>query len=235
VYEVYLCGHDGGDRVLGLQESRIGLSSFFICDVHLSGHDGGDLGIKLQESRIGLCYLELHSFCVYEVYLYGHGGCDRGIRLQESRTGLCYLESHSCCVHDVNLCGHDGGRAGQSDWVGGLRKSGAGRIGMAMGRRREGGGEESSEGRLLEMCIRAACRDMKSVRAWRQKRRTLELLPSELAERLFHRLLQAHLLSPPLIELVPTTSIRLACILILLFPAKQEYIVYLRTLVPECN
>ena len=77
---------------------------------------------------------------------------------------------------------------------------------MAMGRRREGGGEESSEGRLLEMCIRAACRDMKSVRAWRQKRRTLEMLPSELAERLFHRLLQAHLLSPPLIELVLTTS-----------------------------
>ena len=77
---------------------------------------------------------------------------------------------------------------------------------MAMGRRREGGGEESSEGRLLEMCIRAACRDMKSVRAWRQKRRTLEMLPSELAERLFHRLLQAHLLSPPLIELVSTTS-----------------------------
>lgn len=75
-----------------------------------------------------------------------------------------------------------------------------GRIGRPMGRRREGGGEESSEWGLLEMCVRAACRDIKSVRAWRQKRRTLEMLPSELAERLFHRLLQAHLLSPPLIE-----------------------------------
>lgn len=55
-------------------------------------------------------------------------------------------------------------------------------------------------GRLLEMCIGAACRDKQSVGAWRRKRRTLANLPSDLAKRLFHRLLQLHLLSPPLIE-----------------------------------
>ena len=55
-------------------------------------------------------------------------------------------------------------------------------------------------GRLLEKCIGAACRDKQSVGAWRRKRRTLANLPSDLSKRLFHRLLQLHLLSPPLIE-----------------------------------
>jgi hypothetical protein len=52
------------------------------------------------------------------------------------------------------------------------------------------------------LCVKAACHDKSSVRAWRQKRRTLEMLPSELAYQLFHSLLQTHLLSATLVEYV---------------------------------
>jgi hypothetical protein len=55
---------------------------------------------------------------------------------------------------------------------------------------------------LLDLCVKAACHDKSSVRAWRQKRRTLEMLPSELAYQLFHSLLQTHLLSATLVEYV---------------------------------
>lgn len=54
---------------------------------------------------------------------------------------------------------------------------------------------------LVELSVRSACRDKASVRAWRNKRRTLEMLPSEIAHQLFHSLLRAHLLSAPLVEL----------------------------------
>lgn len=54
---------------------------------------------------------------------------------------------------------------------------------------------------LLELCIKAATRDKSCVKAWRQKRRTFEMLPSELAHELFNSLLQSHLLSATLIGL----------------------------------
>lgn len=54
---------------------------------------------------------------------------------------------------------------------------------------------------LLDLCVSSACRDKTSVKAWRQKRRTMEMLPSELAHQLFHALLRAHLLVAPLVEL----------------------------------
>lgn len=55
---------------------------------------------------------------------------------------------------------------------------------------------------LLELCIKAATRDKSCVKAWRQKRRTFEMLPSELAHELFNSLLQSHLLSATLIGYV---------------------------------
>lgn len=60
---------------------------------------------------------------------------------------------------------------------------------------------------LLGLCVMAACHDKSSVKAWRQKRRTLEMLPSELASQLFHSLLQAHLLSATLVEYVSNSSL----------------------------
>jgi len=59
---------------------------------------------------------------------------------------------------------------------------------------------------LLELCVSSACRDKSSVKTWRQKRRTLEMLPSELAQQLFHSLLRAHFLSAPLVEYVLHSS-----------------------------
>jgi hypothetical protein len=65
----------------------------------------------------------------------------------------------------------------------------------------EAGNSTSPAGRLVEFCLRSACRDKHSVAIWRRQRRTLARLPSQLAEPLFHRLLHSHLLTPPLLEL----------------------------------
>jgi hypothetical protein len=64
----------------------------------------------------------------------------------------------------------------------------------------EAGNSTSPAGRLVEFCLRSACRDKHSVAIWRRQRRTLARLPSQLAEPLFHRLLHSHLLTPPLLE-----------------------------------
>ena len=56
------------------------------------------------------------------------------------------------------------------------------------------------EGSLVQLCIEAASESTDSVEIWRRKRRTLERMPSELAEALFRRLLRRRLVSPSLLE-----------------------------------
>ena len=60
------------------------------------------------------------------------------------------------------------------------------------------GGELESP--LVRRCIEAATRSADAVEAWRRQRRTLERLPSQLAEALLHRLLSRRLLYPSLLE-----------------------------------
>ncbi|KAI3422973.1 uncharacterized protein J3R85_011490 [Psidium guajava] len=56
------------------------------------------------------------------------------------------------------------------------------------------------ESQLLRLCIESACRSAEAVERWRMQRRTLERLPSPLADALLRRLLQRRLLSPSLLE-----------------------------------
>ncbi|GAB4857551.1 hypothetical protein Ancab_015459 [Ancistrocladus abbreviatus] len=53
---------------------------------------------------------------------------------------------------------------------------------------------------LLRICIEVACQSRDSVERWRRQRRTLERLPTHLAEALLHRLLDRRLLFPSLLE-----------------------------------
>ncbi|KAK3429438.1 hypothetical protein EUGRSUZ_E00859 [Eucalyptus grandis] len=56
-----------------------------------------------------------------------------------------------------------------------------------------------TESRLLRLCIESACQSGDAVDRWRKQRRTLERLPSPLADALLRRLLQRRLLSPSLL------------------------------------
>ncbi|XP_031095224.1 uncharacterized protein LOC115999516 [Ipomoea triloba] len=56
------------------------------------------------------------------------------------------------------------------------------------------------DSRLVRMCIEAANESRDAIEAWRRQRRTLERLPSQLADVLFHRLLRRRLLFPSLLE-----------------------------------
>nr|GMC97996.1 MDIS1-interacting receptor like kinase 1 [Ipomoea batatas] len=58
------------------------------------------------------------------------------------------------------------------------------------------------DSRLVRMCIEAATESRDAIEAWRRQRRTLERLPSQLADVLFHRLLRRRLLFPSLLEYV---------------------------------
>ncbi|OIT00970.1 PREDICTED: uncharacterized protein LOC109229351 isoform X3 [Nicotiana attenuata] len=53
---------------------------------------------------------------------------------------------------------------------------------------------------LVEMCMESATQSRDAVEAWRRQRRTLESMPSHLAEALIHRLLRRRLLFPSLLE-----------------------------------
>ncbi|KAL8138947.1 hypothetical protein V2J09_004948 [Rumex salicifolius] len=54
---------------------------------------------------------------------------------------------------------------------------------------------------LVRLSIEAACASSESVERWRMQRRTLERLPSPIAEALFHRLLHQRLIYPSLLEI----------------------------------
>nr|GME06784.1 toll-like receptor 13 [Ipomoea batatas] len=56
------------------------------------------------------------------------------------------------------------------------------------------------DSQLVRMCIEAATESRDAIEAWRRQRRTLERLPSQLADVLFHRLLRRRLLFPSLLE-----------------------------------
>ncbi|GJV43932.1 Toll-like receptor 2 [Tanacetum coccineum] len=56
------------------------------------------------------------------------------------------------------------------------------------------------ESPLVRMCVEAATQSGEAVQTWRRQRRTLERLPSHLAEALLHRLLARRLLYPSLLE-----------------------------------
>jgi hypothetical protein len=58
------------------------------------------------------------------------------------------------------------------------------------------------ESDLVGLCIEAACRSEESVEKWRRQRRSLERLPSQLADALLRRLLARRLLFPSLLEYV---------------------------------
>lgn len=57
-----------------------------------------------------------------------------------------------------------------------------------------------SETGLVCLCIDAATESSAAVESWRRQRRSLERLPSQLAESLLHRLLHRRLLTPSLLE-----------------------------------
>ncbi|KAJ0786577.1 putative leucine-rich repeat domain superfamily [Helianthus annuus] len=59
---------------------------------------------------------------------------------------------------------------------------------------------EHLESPLVRLCIEAATQSAAAVESWRRQRRTLERLPSQLAEPLLHRLLHRRLLYPSLLE-----------------------------------
>ncbi|XP_042480346.1 internalin I isoform X2 [Macadamia integrifolia] len=56
------------------------------------------------------------------------------------------------------------------------------------------------ESGLVRLCIEAATESRTTVEKWRRQRRTLEKMPSQLAEALLHRLLHRRLLFPSLLE-----------------------------------
>ncbi|GAB2293139.1 hypothetical protein Dimus_027348 [Dionaea muscipula] len=61
--------------------------------------------------------------------------------------------------------------------------------------------ELEGEASLVRLCIEAACRSRDAVERWRRQYRTLERLPSPLAEALLHRLLRRRIIFPSLLEL----------------------------------
>ncbi|CAN4127212.1 unnamed protein product [Withania somnifera] len=56
------------------------------------------------------------------------------------------------------------------------------------------------ESSLVEMCLQSATESRDAVEAWRRQRRTLDMMPSHLAEALLHRLRRRRLLFPSLLE-----------------------------------
>ncbi|CAN4077561.1 unnamed protein product [Withania somnifera] len=56
------------------------------------------------------------------------------------------------------------------------------------------------ESSLVEMCLESAVQSRDAIEAWRRQRRTLDMMPSHLAEALLHRLLRRRLLFPSLLE-----------------------------------
>lgn len=54
--------------------------------------------------------------------------------------------------------------------------------------------------KLVSMCIEAATESAAAVETWRRQSRTLERMPSHLADALLHRLLRRRLLFPSLLE-----------------------------------
>ncbi|XP_050377535.1 receptor-like protein 53 [Argentina anserina] len=56
------------------------------------------------------------------------------------------------------------------------------------------------ETQLVELCLNAACESRDSVDKWRRQRRSLEHLPSQLADSLLRRLISRRLLFPSLLE-----------------------------------
>lgn len=60
--------------------------------------------------------------------------------------------------------------------------------------------EIETESRLVRLCIEAACESRESVEKWRKQRRTLNSMPSALADALLRRLLLRRLLFPSLLE-----------------------------------
>lgn len=65
------------------------------------------------------------------------------------------------------------------------------------GRQSSGDGDY---GRLVQMCIDAACKSKETVEVWRRQKRTLERMPSHLGDLIFNCLLKRRLLAPPLLE-----------------------------------
>ncbi|XP_057752786.1 uncharacterized protein LOC130970653 isoform X1 [Arachis stenosperma] len=57
-----------------------------------------------------------------------------------------------------------------------------------------------SESELVRLCIEAACESRESIQKWRMQRRTLDHLPSHLADGLIRRLVSRRLLYPSLLE-----------------------------------
>ncbi|XP_059640872.1 uncharacterized protein LOC132283021 [Cornus florida] len=60
--------------------------------------------------------------------------------------------------------------------------------------------EDTMENCLVLLCIEAASQSRDAVETWRRQRRTLERMPSQLADALLHRLLRRRLLHPSLLE-----------------------------------
>ncbi|XP_062027285.1 receptor-like protein 53 [Rosa rugosa] len=56
------------------------------------------------------------------------------------------------------------------------------------------------ETQLVELCLKAACESRDTVEKWRRQRRSLEHLPSQLADALLRRLISRRLLFPSLLE-----------------------------------
>eukprot|EP01018_Ginkgo_biloba_P000478 Gb_25137 [translate_table: standard] len=67
---------------------------------------------------------------------------------------------------------------------------------------------DGENGRLVQMCIDAACKSKKAVEVWRRQKRTLERMPNHLAGPLFHCLLKRGLLTPPFLECSFQANIR---------------------------
>lgn len=63
-----------------------------------------------------------------------------------------------------------------------------------------------SESELAGFCIEAACESRESVDKWRMQSRSLDRLPSHLADSLLRRLIARRLLYPSLLELVLSSS-----------------------------
>lgn len=56
------------------------------------------------------------------------------------------------------------------------------------------------ENQLVELCLNSACESKDSVEKWRRQKRSLERLPSHLADALLRRLHARRLLYPSLLE-----------------------------------
>lgn len=71
------------------------------------------------------------------------------------------------------------------------------------------------ESLLVRMCIEAATESAAAVEKWRRQRRTLERMPSHLAEALLRHLLHRRMLFPYLLEYVLLTNLGICFIQLL--------------------